>query len=104
MTVNKSSTAAGEISGKIKAESGTCTAATGKAVTELPFALLHDLNQPLTAIGNYAQVGRQLLEKGQVDFAQLGMLFEKILAQSARAAHLSQSLKAAMISAPEKPE
>lgn len=58
--------------------------------------LLHDLNQPLTAIGNYAQAGHQLLDAGQMDCKQLGMLFEKILAQSARASSLSRELRDAI--------
>ena len=61
------------------------------AVTELR-RLLHQFNQPLTAIGNYAQAGNSLIASGQTDSHQLQELFGKIAAQSARATALSQEL------------
>lgn len=57
--------------------------------------LLHDLNQPLSAITNYAQAGSQLIANGAVDGERLKSLFDKIAQQSARAAALSQDLRKA---------
>lgn len=58
--------------------------------------LLHQLNQPLAAIGNYAQAGCQLLDSGQGDPVRLRALFDKIAAQSRRTVDISQSLKASL--------
>jgi hypothetical protein len=54
--------------------------------------LLHDLNQPLSAINNYAQAGSQLIDSGMADLPRLKDLFAKIVAQSSRATGLSQQL------------
>lgn len=54
--------------------------------------LLHDLNQPLSAINTYAQAGVQLIDNGMDDTARLRELFGKIVAQCARANALSQEL------------
>ena len=54
--------------------------------------LLHDLNQPLSAISTYAQAGVQLIDNGMADTARLKDLFGKIAAQCARANALSQEL------------
>lgn len=53
---------------------------------------LHDLNQPLSAINNYAQAGLQLIDNGRGDIARLKDLFSKIVAQSARGTALSQQM------------
>ncbi|MDY6982568.1 MAG: histidine kinase dimerization/phospho-acceptor domain-containing protein [Pseudomonadota bacterium] len=55
--------------------------------------LLHDLNQPLSAITNYAQAGSHLIANGAADTERLKGLFDKIAAQSARAAAISQELR-----------
>jgi C4-dicarboxylate-specific signal transduction histidine kinase len=57
--------------------------------------LLHLLNQPLTAIGNYAEAGRQLIDQGMSDPARLQELFEKIARQSSRAGVIAQDLGSA---------
>lgn len=57
--------------------------------------LLHLLNQPLTAIGNYAEAGRQLIDQGMCDLERLQELFDKILRQSSRASVVAQELAAA---------
>ncbi len=57
--------------------------------------LLHLLNQPLTAIGNYAEAGRQLIDKGMSDPARLRELFEKIARQSSRATSVAQDIGSA---------
>jgi C4-dicarboxylate-specific signal transduction histidine kinase len=58
--------------------------------------LLHDLNQPLSAINTYAQAGIQLAGQELADPARLKDLFGKIAQQCARAAVLSQSLRKAV--------
>lgn len=54
--------------------------------------LVHDLNQPLSAIANYAQAASQLIDKGMTDPARLQQLFEKIASQCDRATALSQEI------------
>jgi len=54
--------------------------------------LLHDLNQPLTAISNYAQTGSLMLANGEVDPVRLKELFGKITEQCNRTNLLSQEL------------
>ena len=67
------------------------TIADNVASTEV-HVLLHQLNQPLTAISNYARAGSQLIESGMADTARLKELFEKIATQSGRTTALSQEL------------
>jgi hypothetical protein len=76
-------------------------AAAGDARAELHPDLsrrFHDLNQPLSAISNYAQAGSHLIDNGMADTAKLKELFGKIVAQSARAATLGQELREAVTS------
>jgi C4-dicarboxylate-specific signal transduction histidine kinase len=61
--------------------------------------LLHDCNQPLTAIGNYAQAGCQLIDQGLSDPARLRQLFEKIAQQGDRASALTRELGQALANA-----
>lgn len=63
--------------------------------------LLHDLNQPLSAITNYAQAGSHLIANGAVDTERLKSLFDKIVQQSSRAASISQDLRKAQDASPE---
>lgn len=62
--------------------------------------LVHDLNQPLSAITNYAQAGVHLLDNNLADAARLKELFEKITVQCGRATVLSQKLGSAVAAAP----
>lgn len=52
----------------------------------------HQLNQPLTAITNYAQAGFQLIDQGMCDSEQLHELFEKICRETNRATIISREL------------
>jgi signal transduction histidine kinase len=54
--------------------------------------IIHDLNQPLTAINNYAQAGCFMIERGVPDPDRLQELFEKIARQSSRTFEISQQL------------
>lgn len=58
--------------------------------------LLHDLNQPLSAISSYAQAAIQLIDNHLADEARLKELFTKIAAQSTRATALSQEMSKAL--------
>ncbi|MEY4642899.1 MAG: hypothetical protein RLZZ227_2893 [Pseudomonadota bacterium] len=67
----------------------------GAAVPAAPPSLsrlTHDLNQPLSAINNYAQAGIQLIDNGMGDLPRLKQLLEKIAAQCGRATALSQEI------------
>ncbi len=54
--------------------------------------VIHQLNQPLTAINNYAQAGCFMIEHGVPDPERLLELFEKIASQSSRTFEISQEL------------
>ncbi len=54
--------------------------------------ILHQLNQPLTAISNYAQAGRTMLNNDDFDRELLQGLFEKISDQAARTTIISKEL------------
>jgi phosphoglycerate-specific signal transduction histidine kinase len=58
--------------------------------------LVHDLNQPLSAISTYAHTGKHLIDNGVTDPAQLKELFEKIALQCTRATALSRELGKAL--------
>ena len=55
--------------------------------------ILHQLNQPLTAINNYAHAGSAMLSAGDVNPERLQELFDKIAEQSARSADISKDLR-----------
>jgi signal transduction histidine kinase len=67
------------------------------AMGELTASLAHELNQPLTAILNNAQVAQDLLAAEAVDLAELREILDDIVADDTRAAdiirHLRQLLK-----------
>ncbi len=54
--------------------------------------LVHDLNQPLSAVSTYAQAGIHMIDNGLADTARLKELFGKIATQCGRATALSQEL------------
>lgn len=56
-------------------------------------ALVHELNQPLTAIQMYAEAGCALLAREGSDPDLLQSLFEKIVIQSARGNKVSDELR-----------
>ncbi len=56
--------------------------------------LLHRLNQPLTAIGNYAQAGSAMVAAGLADREALLALFDKIAQQARRGSDISRELAA----------
>ena len=59
----------------------------------LAAAIAHEINQPLTAIGNYAHVGRQALKRDPVDNAAATRASEQIVEQVERAAAVVRELR-----------
>ncbi|HMH54402.1 MAG TPA: ATP-binding protein [Candidatus Acidoferrum sp.] len=63
------------------------------AMGELTASLAHELNQPLTAILNNAEVALHLLGTDAVDFVGIREILEDIVADDQRAAHVIQRLR-----------
>lgn len=64
----------------------------GKVAGAAP-ATLTDLNEPLTAIDNYVQAGRRLMERGYANEATLEDLFSKLDGQISRCYELLRELR-----------
>lgn len=60
---------------------------------EMVSGIAHEVNQPLTAIANYASACRRLLQSGQVAPAELVEPLEKIAAQAERAGQVIRGLR-----------
>ena len=64
------------------------------AMGTLAAALAHELNQPLTAIANYMEAGRDLLaQAGDLDRALLGEAMDEAAGQALRAGEIIRSLR-----------
>jgi signal transduction histidine kinase len=61
------------------------------AAGEMAGAIAHEVNQPLTALANYGQAGRLLLQSGRS--AELAPVIEKMLAEAQRAAEVVRRLR-----------
>ncbi|MFT3731907.1 MAG: MASE1 domain-containing protein [Hyphomicrobium sp.] len=59
----------------------------------LAAAIAHEINQPLTAIGNYARVGRQALKRDPADHAAAARASEQVIEQVDRAAAVIRWLR-----------
>src|SRR5271154_1568192 len=62
-------------------------------VEEMATDMLHELNQPLVAIANYAQASARLLEADSTDLTQVRAALEQISAQAIRAGHIVRRLR-----------
>lgn len=60
---------------------------------EMAAGIAHELNQPLTAVVNYAQVGKRLLERDEIDRAKLLELLDKMNTQAVRASEVIKRLR-----------
>ena len=65
---------------------------------EMAAGIAHEVNQPLTALVNYAQVGRRLLERGGVDGGSIDReklmdLLDKVNTQAVRASEVIKHLR-----------
>jgi two-component system sensor kinase FixL len=58
---------------------------------QLVSALVHEVNQPLAAIGNYANAGRRLLAAGNADATRTAL--QKVVEQTERAHQIIQRLR-----------
>lgn len=64
------------------------------AMGTLAAALAHELNQPLTAIANYMEAGRDLLaQEGAIDRSLLGEAMDEAATQALRAGEIIRSLR-----------
>lgn len=64
-----------------------------EAIARITPIVLSDLNQPLSAIDNYVQAGRRLMERGYVDEETLAALFDKLDGQVCRCYKLLRDLR-----------
>jgi two-component system sensor kinase FixL len=60
---------------------------------EMAAGFAHEVNQPLTAIANYASVSRRLAEKPEIDREKLSSALEKMQNQALRASEVIQRLR-----------
>lgn len=67
-------------------------AVTSGAADAQVLRLIHEFSQPLTAISNYAQAGRHLIDKGLGDTERLRELFDKIVTQCTRTFIINRAL------------
>jgi two-component system sensor kinase FixL len=60
---------------------------------EMVSGIAHEVNQPLTAIANYANAARRLVLSGSTDAEELATIHEKIAAQAERAGQVIRGLR-----------
>ncbi|MDR9423888.1 MAG: response regulator [Marinobacter sp.] len=60
---------------------------------EMAAGFAHEVNQPLTAITNYARVSKRMMAKDEPDLALLGQTLDKIEAQSHRASEIIRRIR-----------
>ncbi len=60
---------------------------------QMASTMAHELNQPLTAVTNYLEAGRQLLATGAGGPERLGEIMEKAIAQAQRAGEVIRQLR-----------
>lgn len=60
---------------------------------EMAAGIAHEVNQPLTAVVNYARVGKRLLQQPELDRERLDDLFNKLDIQAVRASDVIQRLR-----------
>ena len=60
---------------------------------QMASTMAHEINQPLTAVTNYLEAGRQLLATGAGGSERLGEIMEKAVAQAQRAGEVIRQLR-----------
>lgn len=63
------------------------------AASELASAMAHELQQPLTALGNYVRASAVLAGRGEAGAAALGVTMQKAIAEADRAGHVVRRLR-----------
>jgi len=63
-------------------------------IGEMSAGIAHELNQPLTAIANYAHACNRLLGRADADLAEVRVALREIAAQAVRAADILRRLRA----------
>lgn len=63
------------------------------AAGEMSAALAHELNQPLTALANYARAGAVLAASNPIDSAQMRDVLKKVLSEANRTAEVVRRLR-----------
>jgi two-component system, LuxR family, sensor kinase FixL len=64
---------------------------------EMATGIAHELNQPLTAIGTYAQAARRIIGSGAAEPEEIMQTLDKISAQSERAGEVIRRLRAMLV-------
>lgn len=60
---------------------------------EMAAGIAHEVNQPLTAVSNYARVARRFIDNASLDKQKLAEVLDKIVVQSQRASDVIQRLR-----------
>ncbi|MBX6420455.1 MAG: PAS domain S-box protein [Nevskia sp.] len=60
---------------------------------EMASGIAHEINQPLSAIANYASAARRLVQGGQTDHTELVAVLDKIAGQAERAGQVIRGLR-----------
>ncbi|MBN50454.1 MAG: hybrid sensor histidine kinase/response regulator [Spongiibacteraceae bacterium] len=60
---------------------------------EMAAGIAHEVNQPLTAVSNYARVAQRFLDNSEIDRKKLAEVLEKIVIQAQRASDVIQRLR-----------
>ena len=60
---------------------------------EMAAGIAHEVNQPLTAVSNYARVAQRFLDNAELDRKKLSEVLEKIVLQAQRASDVIQRLR-----------
>ncbi len=71
---------------------------------EMATGIAHELNQPLTAIGTYAQAARRIIETGAADLSDIVQTLDKISAQAERAGEVIKRLRSMLVRSERKRE
>jgi signal transduction histidine kinase len=78
---------------RLRAEEGLRQSLRLAAAGEMAGAITHEVNQPLTALANYGQSARMLLEAGGAGLAQLPAVIDKMLGEAERASEVVRRLR-----------
>jgi len=60
---------------------------------QMASTMAHELNQPLTAVTNYLEAGRQLIATGEGGYERIGEMMEKAIIQAQRAGDVIRRLR-----------